>query len=262
MRSACSSRRAGAAPVTVINETAARRYWPNGNAIGQHVRFGSTTGFTDPAHSVEVVGIVGDVKYEGTGQLIGPDFYTSYLQFAYPDSMVMVKTRTTAPAIVADLRAALATVDAAVPIYDVMTLDERVDRAIGRPKFNMAILTLFGGAALVLAALGVYGLLSYTVSLRLREIGVRLALGATPGRVRRSFVTQGTRLAAIGVGIGLIIALLLTRFAESVAADLGTVSGGVLAGVSLLMAAIAAGAAFLPARRASAVDPINVLRND
>lgn len=254
--------RAGTQPVAVINETAAHRYWPNGNAIGQHVRFGSTTGFTDPAHPVEIVGIVGDVKYEGADQPIGPDFYTSYLQFAYPDSMVMVKTRGASASIVADLRTALAGVDPSVPIYDVMSLDERVSRAVGRPRFNMAILSAFGIAALVLSALGVYGLLSYTVTARLREIGVRLALGAAPARVLRLFVSQGVVLAAIGVVIGLAVAFGLTRYARALVADLGTIRVGVLATVSLLMALVAAAAAFLPARRASAVDPIVVLRNE
>lgn len=258
-----ASDRAGSQPVTVINETAARRYWPNGDAIGQQVRFGSTTGFFNGvAQPVEVVGIVGDVKYEGSDQPIGPDFYTSYLQFAYPDSMVMVKTRGATGSIVPDLRAAIGAVDASVPVYDVMPLDERVSRAVGRPRFNMAILTAFGLAALILSALGVYGLLSYTVSSRLREIGVRLALGAAPSQVLRVFINQGVLLAAIGVAIGLAVAFGLTRYAQAVVADLGRVSAGVLIGVSLLMAIVAAAAAFLPATKASAVDPIVVLRND
>jgi len=254
--------RAGSQPVTVINETAARRFWPSVNPIGQHVRFGSTTGFTDPAHPVEIVGIVGDVKYEGPDQPIGPDFYTSYLQFAYPDSMVMVKAQSASTSLLPDLRAAVAAVDPTVPIYDVMALDERVSRAIGRPRFNMSILTLFGGAALVLAALGVYGLLSFTVSSRLREIGVRLALGAAPSQVMRAMVTHGVQLASIGIAMGLAVAYLLTRVAQTLVADLGTTKPSVLIAVSVAMAFVAAAAAFLPARRASAVDPIVVLRND
>ena len=254
--------RAGSAPVTVINETAARRFWPGRNPIGQHVRFGTTTGFNDPAHPVEIVGIVGDVKYEGTDQPIGPDFYTSYLQFAYPDSMVMVKAQSASTALIGDLRAAVAGVDPAVPIYDVMTLDARVDRALGRPRFNTTMFGLFGGAALVLAALGVYGVLSFAVSSRQREIGVRLALGAAPGRVLRLFVGQGVRMACVGVFTGLAGAFALTRFAQSIVADLGAVNSSVLAAVSALMTLVAAAAAFLPARRASVVDPIVVLRND
>jgi putative ABC transport system permease protein len=254
--------RAGGAPVTVINDTAARRFWPGESPIGKHVRFGTTTGFTDPAHPVEIVGVVGDVKYEGMDLPIGPDFYTSYLQFAYPDTMVVVKTRGPSAPIVPALRAAIASVDSAVPLYEVMTLDERVRRATGRPRFNTVLLAMFAGAALLLAALGVYGLLSYSVSSRMREIGVRLALGATPRRVLRHFVGRSVRLAVVGVTIGLAVALALTRFAQAMVSDLGAVSLRVPVVVSIVVAIVAAAAAFLPARRASVVDPIVVLKQE
>jgi ABC-type antimicrobial peptide transport system permease subunit len=143
-----------------------------------------------------------------------------------------------------------------------MSLDERVSRAVGRPRFNMALFSLFGVAALVLSTLGLYGLLSYTVASRLREIGVRLALGAAPSRVRRAYVSQGVRLTSLGVAIGLVVAVVLTRYAQATVADLGTVNAGVLAAVCALITLVAAAAAFLPARRASAVDPIVVLRNE
>jgi putative ABC transport system permease protein len=254
--------RAGSAPVAVINETAARQFWPGESPIGKQVRFGPTTGFTDPAHPVEIVGVVGDVKYEGLDQPVGPDFYTSYLQFSYPDTMVLVKTRGPSASIVPALRAAVASVDAAVPLYEVMTLDERVSRAMGRPRFNALVLTMFAGAALLLAALGVYGLILYAVSSRMREIGVRLALGATPRRVVGHFVGQSVRLAGVGVAIGLAAALAIARVAQALVADLGAVSLRVPIVVGLVVAVVAAAAAFLPARRAGAVDPIVVLKQE
>jgi putative ABC transport system permease protein len=253
--------RPGAPAVTVINETAARRFWPGENPIGKRVRFGSTTGFTDSA-GVEIVGIVGDVKYEGAELPVGPDFYTSYLQFAFPDTMVMVKTRGEPAEIVPLLRAAAATVDPAVPLYEVMSLDERVVRALGRPRFNTTIVALFAGAALLLAALGVYGVLSFTVSARTREIGVRLALGASPRRVLGAFVGHGIRLSAAGVAIGLAAALVLSRSASGLVQGLGQPNVPVLAAVSLVMLLVAAASAFLPARRASRVDPMQVLKNE
>jgi predicted permease len=258
------SDRAGSAPVAVINQTAARRFWPGESAIGKHVLFGSTTGaaFTDAANPVEVVGVVADVKYEGADRPIGPDFYTSYLQYAQADTMVLVKARSAAASLEPALRADVAGVDSAVPIYEVMTLDERVTRAIGRPRFNSAILSMFAVAAALLAGLGIYGVLSFTVSSRLREIGVRLALGAAPRRVLGLFVGQGLRMAIIGVAAGLAAAWLASRWAKDLMAELGHVDPLVVAAVSVFVLAVAVAAAFLPARRAAAVDPMVVLRND
>ena len=152
--------RPGSAPVAVVNESGARRFWPGENPVGKRVWFGSTTGpFSDPSHAVEVVGVAGDVKYEGVDQPDRPDraeFYTSYLQFSYPDTMVIVKARGSAPALQPAMRAAVAAMDPTLPIYDVMTLDDRIGAAVSRPRFNATLLASFAGAALLLAAIGVY----------------------------------------------------------------------------------------------------------
>jgi putative ABC transport system permease protein len=257
--------RAGTRPVALVNETGARRFWPGENPIGQRVWFGGTTGpFADPAHAVEIVGVVGDVKYEGVDQPEMPsraDFYTSYLQFSYPDTMVIVKARGAASVLPA-LRKAVASVDSALPIYDVMTLDERIAAAIARPRFNTGLLSAFAGAALLLAAIGVYGVLSYSVSSRLREIGVRLALGADARRVVALVLGEGLRLASIGAGIGLVAALAASRFIQGLVVGASGADPRILAAVVLVMTVVAAAAAFLPARRASAVDPIVVLRQE
>src|SRR5262245_65441245 len=120
-----------------------------------------------------------------------PEFYTSYLQFAYPDTMMMVKSRGPAAALIPALRRAIASVDSSLPIYDVLTLDDRIGSALSRPRFNAGLVGGFAVAALLIAALGVYGMLSYSVSSRLREIGVRLALGAAPARMVRFILTEG-----------------------------------------------------------------------
>lgn len=258
--------RSGRPPVAVISESAARRFWPGENPLGKRVWFGGTTGpFADPARAVEIVGVVADVRYEAVdwpGALGRPEFYTSYLQFSFPDTMVMVKTRGAPSALVPALRRAVASVDPALPIYDVLTLDDRIAGALSRPRFNAGLVAGFAGAALLIAALGVYGMLSYSVSSRLREIGVRLALGAAPDRMVRFVLGEGLRLAALGVLIGLAAALAAGRVTRSVVVEVSPADPRILGVVAAAMLAVAALAALLPARRASAVDPMVVLRQE
>jgi putative ABC transport system permease protein len=209
------------------------------------------------------VGVVGDVKYEGVDQRDAnrADFYTSYLQFSFADTMVLVKARTAPLTLLPALRSAVASVDAALPIYDAMTLDDRVAAAVARPRFNATLLAVFAGAALLLAALGVYGVLSYSVSSRMREIGVRLALGAGPRRVIALVLGQGLRLASIGTLVGVLAALAASRLMQGLVFDV-SVSGArillIAAGVLITVAIIAS---FLPARRAGRIDPMAVLRD-
>jgi len=253
--------RPGRPAVAVVNETGARRFWPGENPIGKRVWFGTTTGpFADAAHAVEIVGVAADVKYEGMDDAVGADFYTSYLQFAYPDTMVMVKARQAAAPLVPAIRAAVASVDSSVPIYDVLSLDDRVDAALGRPRFNAALAAAFAAAALGLAALGVYGVLSYSVWLRMREIGVRMAIGADARRVATLIVGDGLRLALGGAAIGLVAAIAFTRLLQGLLAGVAPTDPRVLGTSAAVMLVVAAAAAWLPARRASAVDPIVVLR--
>jgi putative ABC transport system permease protein len=256
--------RAGRPPVAVVNESGARRFWPGENPIGQRVWFGTTTGpFADPAHAVQIVGVVGDVKYESIdwpGAQDRPEFYTSYLQFSYSDSMFIVKTRGPSAAAVPALRRAVAAVDPALPIYDVMTLDERVGAALARPRFDTVLVTGLGAVALLLASLGVYGLLSFSVASRQHEIGVRVALGATPARVVRFIARDGMQLAALGIVAGCASALAAGRLLHGFVFDVSATDPRVLGLAALAMVVVAAAAAWLPARRAAAVDPVVVLR--
>jgi len=265
-RALTSRDRSDRPPVTVISESAARRFWPGESPVGKRVWFGGTTGpFAGPDHSVEIVGVVGDVKYEAvdwpnsTGR---PEFYTSYLQFSYPDTMMIVKAKRQSPALLRELRQAVAAVDPALPIYDVLMLDERIGVALARPRFNAALVGGFAGAALFIAALGVYGMLSYSVSCRLREIGVRMAIGAAPRRIVRGVLGEGLRLALIGVGVGLVGAVAAGRLTRSLVVDVNPSDPRILVAVATVMTLVACLAAFFPARRASAVDPIVVLRQE
>ncbi len=258
--------RAGAPPVAVVNESGARRFWPGENPIGKRVWFGTTTGpFSDPSRAVEIVGVAADVKYEGVDQPDRPDradFYTSYLQFSYPDTMIIVKARGAATALLPAMRTAIASVDPSLPIHDAMTLDERIGVAVSRPRFNATLLGSFAGAAILLAAIGVYGMLSYSVSARMRDIGVRVALGADAGRVLRLVIGQGLRLAALGGAIGLGASFALARLAERLLPDAPVWDARLVGIAGVIMLAVSAAAAFIPARRASAVDPMVVLRNE
>jgi ABC-type antimicrobial peptide transport system permease subunit len=214
---------------------------------------------------VEIVGVAGDVKIGGVDQpdrLDRADFYTSYLQFAYPDTMVVVKARGPATALLPAMRTAVAAVDSALPIYDAMTLDERISAAVARPRFNAMLLAAFAGAALLLAAIGVYGVLSYSVSSRMREIGVRLAVGADAARITRLILGHGLRLAAIGAVIGIAASMAAARLAQGALVDVTASDPRLPAAAGGLMIAVAALAACVPARRAAAIDPMIVLRND
>jgi putative ABC transport system permease protein len=252
--------RTGRPAVAVINETAARRFWPGENPLGKRVWFGGGTGFSDPSRPVEIVGVVGDVKYGPLEDTVGPDFYTSYLQFTYASMLVLVKTATEPAAMVPAMRDAIAAADRDMPMYDVQRLDDRAADALSRPRFNAALVASFAAAALLLAAVGVYGVAAYGVSARTREIAVRLALGAAPARVRREVLVGGARLAAAGAMAGCIASVACARFVRTIAFGVSTIDPLVLAATAAAMLIVAILAAWLPARRASIVDPIGALR--
>jgi predicted permease len=254
--------RAGRPPVAVINETAARRFWPGESPIGRHVWFGGGTGFTDPNRPVEIVGVAGDVKYGSRDEATGPDFYTSYLQFAYPDTLILVKSDRAMTALVPSLRRAVAAADAALPIYDVQTVDDRIAEALARPRFNAIVLILFAVTAVVLAAVGVYGVMAYTVSFRLHEIGIRLALGANSRSVLGLVLGEGLRLATAGAAIGVGAALAFSHALRSVLFDVSPTDPVILSVGALAIVAVGVAAAFVPAWRASSVDPMIVLRGE
>jgi putative ABC transport system permease protein len=253
-----------APPVVVINARAAARFFPNQNPIGKRVWFGGGTGFGDPEHAAEVVGVVGDVKYGTLDEPPSDDFYTSYQQYAFPDTMVMVKADrgVTDPALMQSLRQAVAAVDRGVPIQDVMTMDERAADAMTRPRFHATTLGTFAGAALLLAAIGVYGVMSHAVSARLRELGIRVALGADRRQVMRLVIGESVRLAAIGGVVGIAAAIALGQLVRNLLFDVAPNDPRLMALAVGVIVAVAVVAAFIPARRASTVDPIVVLRQN
>jgi putative ABC transport system permease protein len=250
--------RRGRPAVTVINETAARRFWPGENPIGKRVWFSSNPGFDDPSHPVEVVGVVADVKYWPLGEPVGPDFYTSYLQFTYPDSLYIVRADDT-PVLPA-IRRAVADVDPSMAVYDVERLEARVDAAVSSPRFTATATALFGLAAAALATLGVFGVMTFAVSARRDELALRVALGATPGRLRVAVMRRAGGVALAGGAAGVALSFWLLRALANALYGISPSDPPTLAAAGIAVAAIALGAAAIPAWRASTIDPMRVLR--
>jgi len=261
--------RLGAPLVAVINGTGARRFWPGENPLGKQVRFLTQFGaFADQTAPVNIVGVAGDVKYGSVDQPDDrerADLYTSYRQFSWTDTMILVKARGAPAPLVPALRRAVATVDPSLPIYDVLSLDDRIDNAVARPRFTAMLVSLFAGMALLLAAIGVYGVLSYSVSTRQREIGVRLALGADQRRMALRVFADAVRPAAFGALVGLIAspaAVRLLRRIDLFSQGASAADPRLIGGVIVVLLIVAGAAALLPARRASRIDPIVVLRHE
>jgi putative ABC transport system permease protein len=251
--------RAGRPRVAVINETAAHRFWPGEDPIGRRVWFGSGGGFASPDSLTEIVGIVGDVLYGSPGEAIGADFYTSYLQFTWPYTTVLARVSGDLETLVPALRRAVREVDGHLPIFDVQTMGERAADALSAERSATAALTIFASLGLLLAALGIYGIMAYTVVQRRREIGIRLALGATPRVIRRFILGQGAALAAVGLALGAVASTALVRALPALIADIGGLEPWLFAGVVALLLMIALLACYLPARAATRVDPVETL---
>jgi len=251
------SDRTGGERVMVIGEQTAHLVWPDADPIGQRVRFGSET---SPPYTV--VGIVGDVRHYEMAKPPTPQFYVPQRQFT--DSFVIVAVRAAGHprALAGNVRRAIWSVAGDVPVYQVETLSDLVGKSVGSRRFVMILLELFGAVALLMTAIGIYGVISYSVSERTREIGVRTALGASRGDIARLVLRSGVATVIAGLAVGCAMAFALTRYLQSSlfgvsAADPLTFGGVVAAllGVTLLAQA-------LPAARAMRVDPVVALRQD
>jgi putative ABC transport system permease protein len=246
-----------AAPVVVINHAMARRFWPDGNPIGQRVKF--------EAEKVprEIVGVVGSVKHFGL-ELQGEfdvEAYVPYLQAELmTPSALAVRATTDRHNLISAIRSEINALDRELPIYDLKTMNERLADSIASRRFTLLLLSIFAGLALALATIGIYGLMSYTVTQQTRELGIRLALGAQTRDVFKLILRRGILLTLIGLGIGLGGAFGLTRLLESMVFAMTVTDPVTFAGVTVLLGAVAVLACYLPARRATRVDPLVTLR--
>jgi putative ABC transport system permease protein len=242
--------------VAVINETMARDYWPGEKAVGKRLK---------PVWKVDgwitVVGVVGDIKYSGLAKKVEPEIYRPFLQAPERDMSLVVRTAVADPTtLAASLRQAVASVDAMVPVSEIRTVDQLLARSVATPRVTTMLLALFAAVALTLAAIGIYGVLSYTVSRRTREIGVRMALGARRGDVLRMMMGHALLLAGLGTTAGVAAALATTRALDSLLFGVSRTDMLTFAIVPVLLLIVAVIAAYVPASRATRVDPMIALR--
>jgi putative ABC transport system permease protein len=207
-----------------------------------------------------VVGVVDDVKYAGLADATGPALYVPLRQLPFRDQNLVVRVSGDAGAVMTSIRAVLKTMDADVPLANVQTMDDRLRTAAGQPRFRPWLMGLFGVIALLLAAVGIYGVLSCSVAQRTREIGIRAALGATRSQLIKMVLRDSLLLAGGGIVIGLALSVLAGRLISSLLFQVSATDVSTLIGATGILASIAILSALLPARRAAAVDPSAALR--
>ena len=249
--------------VAVINETAARLYWADDDPIGRTIRFGAS-----PRESIQIVGVVGDIRSLGPGEPAPPAVYLPLAQSGPHAAWLgrimqfVIRTSGNPTNVAVSARAAVASVDPALPLVGLRPMAEVASAASGQPRFTTLVMSVFAGVAFLLAALGLYGILAYGVEQRIREIGVRVALGASRGEVLRLVIGHGMKLTLIGAIVGVPAALIVTRLIGGVLPGVTGVDPVTYAAVVGLLAASAFMASYLPARRATRVDPLVALRSD
>jgi predicted permease len=251
------------AGVAVINEAMARRFWPNQDPIGEHIRpgFSKTNipwGVDVPARWLTIVGVAGDIKEFRLNGQPDPELYISYRQFPSSFMFLIVRTAISPESLANAVQNEIRAVDAEQPVSNVRTMDEAISNAV--PRFNLQLLSAFAALALLLSAAGVHGVTSYAVSMRTREIGVRMALGARRIDVLAMVVREGCTLAAIGVVAGVVGALWITRTMATLLYDVAPTDATAFTTASIVVFGVALVACYLPARRATKVDPTVALR--
>jgi putative ABC transport system permease protein len=244
--------------VTLVSETMARRFWPNEDPVGKRIAVGR---IRRPEDWVQVIGVVKDVRqFELTAEP-KPQMYLTYRQFGFfaPEDLV-VKTDVDAASMAAAVRNAVWEIDKDQPVSNIRTMEEILLDSIARQRFSMLLLAIFAAVALTLAAVGIYGVMSYSVAQRTHEIGIRMALGAQTGAVLKLAVGYGLKLVIAGVALGLIAAFALTRVMTTLLYGVTATDPATFTLISLLLICVAALASYIPARRATKVDPIIALR--
>ena len=252
--------RRGGAPVAVLNQSAARLFWPGQPATGHRVVVGTRLGLGGDRAGGEIVGVVGDVRDVGPAAPARPTLYLAHAQFPMGFLTLVVRAPHEPDDLVHWLRQTVAGVDPAVPVFRVRTMDQFARRAVAQPRLYLVLLAVFAAAAAALAAVGIYGMMAQNVAARSREIGIRVALGATRREVIAMIVRSAGKLTVSGLVIGMGLALLGRPAIGRLLVLVDPGDGVTYLAVGLATLALALGAAWLPARRAAKVDPVGSLR--
>ncbi|MGA7225600.1 MAG: FtsX-like permease family protein, partial [Candidatus Acidiferrales bacterium] len=246
-------------PVVIINQTLARQFFPHQDPVGKRIEPGIGNGYkTAPMR--EIVGVVGDVRQYGLATVPGPEVYVPLAQSPLGSMNFVISTKGDPLSMVGAVKNAMEGMDADLPFYGVQTFNAYLAQGFAQSRFLTWLLGLFAALALALAAVGLYGLVSYSATRRTHEIGIRMALGAQRGDVLRMVVGQGIKLALIGVASGIIVALGLTRFLSTMLFGITATNPLTFVAVTIILVGVALAASYIPARRAIRVDPMVALR--
>ena len=246
-----------AAPVIIITQAMARQMFPNQSPLGRRIR-----SWRDENKYREIVGVVGDVRYFGLSEDIGNNVYVPHAQDTWSAMAVSVRTRGDPMALLRSMRDEIWSVDKKLSISEVKTMDQILDTQLARPRFSVFLLGLFAATALLLAAIGIYGVMSYAVAQRTREIGIRMALGAMRSDVLRMVAGHAAILAGVGTCAGIIGALAATRLLRTLLFGVDPTDTFTFVAVPVVLIVVALAASYVPARRATKVDPTVTLRYD
>ncbi|HEX8775383.1 MAG TPA: ABC transporter permease [Pyrinomonadaceae bacterium] len=249
--------REDAPPMVIVNEALARRFWPGEDAIGKRLGFEDDEGKQEWR---EVVGVVGNVRHERLDVEAKPEVYVPYRQLPRNFMTLVVRTSSEPANMIAAIRDQVLALDKDQPVFGIKTMEERLSKSVAQSRFIMMLLAVFSALALSLAAIGIYGVMAYTVSQRTHEIGIRMALGAQGGDVMRMVVRQGMTLAMAGVVLGLVAAFALTRLMTSLLYGVTATDPWTFGVVPVVLSTVALLAIIIPARRSTRIDPMEALR--
>jgi putative ABC transport system permease protein len=244
--------------VALVSESLVRKYFPDEDPLGKRIK----VVMSDTPEWTEIVGVVGDVRYDSLTNEAEPTVYQPHPELTYPFMTLVIRTTGDPAEMAPAVRREIAAIDPEQPVADVRTMTQVMADTVARARFNTLLLAVFAGLATLLAAVGIFGVMSYSVQLRTREIGLRMALGAQPGRVLLLVLRQGLLLTLVGIGVGLAGALALSRVMSGLLYGVTASDPATFVAIVALLGFVSLVACYIPARRATRIDPMITLRTE